>query len=90
MNTQEVKISQMGKWLIAAWFLNALILIVAWWGGYYLMENTSHTWIEKPLHAVIVTHSIIKILVTLFIVFGMANKSNWRGDDNYFWKNNAS
>lgn len=56
------------KTLIGLWLSNAVILLSAWWGGYFMIYEKGFEWMSDPVEALIITHSIIKFALTLAIV----------------------
>jgi len=56
------------KLFIGMWFANALMLVLAWWGGYFLLYQLEFEWMYNPVHSLIFTHSAIKLLLTGFII----------------------
>ena len=69
-----MKLSKIAKFLIIAWFVNACVLVIGWWGGYYLLLVEKQGWVRDPLTALLWTHSIIKATLTILITVGFADK----------------
>ena len=62
------KLSGHLKIVYILWLVNAFVLTVLWWAWAYYVENLGATWANNPLVSLIVTHSIIKGVLTILCV----------------------
>lgn len=62
------------KTLIGLWLGNACMLLIAWWGGYYMIYERDFAWMHNPVHSLIITHTVIKFVLTFGLIGKYINK----------------
>lgn len=57
------------------WFINAFILTIGWWSWAYFTTH-GHKWVNNPLVALIVTHTVLKVVLTMIGVILFCRREN--------------